>query len=266
MPSNPIDISIPANSQGFINCVSNASYYQRVTLRWGDHTAIFEGTGEGQPMKLASGDAAYLLEPSPSPYRISIDFQYSTDGSHGPFRGARVSDPVTTGKGLFTVIEITSEDSSDNDKNDSYLTIALVSDDTPHARQPTPAPPAPAMTTTGSSLELHAKTYYDNPLVEGGDEHLLSIPPFDGQWGSLSYRSTGWSLDSYTVWDEQRPFGGYLHIAIKANQCVHPDMHDAVLTLSTIISYWGSKPTGHPTVNWDYGMTGTQYHVTRVTN
>ncbi len=127
MASNPVSLSIPASSQGVINCLSNAAYYQRVSLSWPGHTVVFSGTGEGQSMKTASGDDVYSIPPTPAAFTISATFEYSKSGSSGTFHKASVKTPVVTDKGGFNVIEVTSEDSTDNDNNDSYLTIATVS-------------------------------------------------------------------------------------------------------------------------------------------
>ena len=124
--SNPVSIPIPASSQGVINCVANAAYYQRVTLTWGSTTVVFAGTGEGTPMTTADGETTAQIPPTPDAFNIQALFEFSTNGSSGPFSPATVREPVISNKGGFNVAEVMSEDSTDNDNNDSYLTVATV--------------------------------------------------------------------------------------------------------------------------------------------
>jgi len=126
MATNPVNLQIPANSQGVANCVANAAYFQRVTLTWDGNTAVFSGSGEGVAMTLPSGETTLQFTPDSAARTVSATFEYSSSGSGGPFSAAAVRDPVVTNKGGFNVIEVTSEDSTDNDNNDSYLTIATV--------------------------------------------------------------------------------------------------------------------------------------------
>ena len=126
MATNLVQLSIPASSQGVANCVSNASYFQKVTLTWGSTTAVFTGTGEGQPMTTSDGSQSVQIPPDEAARTISVQFEFSPNGSGGPFSMAVVKDPIVTNKGGFNVIEVTSEDSSDNDFNDSYLTVVTV--------------------------------------------------------------------------------------------------------------------------------------------
>ncbi len=127
MADNPVQLSIPASSQGIINCLANAAYYQRVTLAWPGHTIVFAGSGEGQPMTTPDGSTTYAILPTPGAFQISATFEFSQTGPSGTFQKASVKDPVISDKAGFHVIEVTSEDSTDNDNNDSYLTIATVS-------------------------------------------------------------------------------------------------------------------------------------------
>jgi hypothetical protein len=53
MAPNPVVVTIPANCQGIISAISNASYLQQATVVLGDTTAVFTGSGENVPMKLA---------------------------------------------------------------------------------------------------------------------------------------------------------------------------------------------------------------------
>jgi len=276
MATNPVNIHIGPNSQGFMNCVSNAAYFQRVNVSVFGTVVSFQGTGEGQAMTTGDGGTSYELPTRPEAYDITASFEFSTDGPQGHFQSSSVKDPIVTSQGGFTMTEITAEDSVDNDNNDSYLTVVVVS----YVDHPASKVAVAAEGTSSgaveqrrrehvestSSLELHAKTYYDNPLVSGGDEHYVTIPSFSGSTGVVRYAGTSWSFVSGSCFDQQTPFGGYLNIFVRLNNCTHPGMHDATMMLSTSIGYWGSKPYGSKSATWDGNMYGTVYHLTEVTN
>ncbi len=118
------------------------------------------------------------------------------------------------------------------------------------------------------TLNLHAKTYYNDPHFGGaGDEEYVNVPAFSGEYGSVTGSSTSWTLIDGGVWDQQRPLGGYLHIWAKFGHCLHDHWPStAELTLTTVLSYWGSKPTGYKSVSWQAELTGTPYHITSVTD
>ena len=264
MPSNPANFTIAANSKGIINAVSNAAWYQRVSLTWGQNSAVLQGTGEGVAMKTPSGDTAINFPQSDQGYQLTALFEFSRSGPSGPFERARLQDPIVTQNGPFTITQFKSEDSTDNDFNDTYLTVVAIGfATTPVVRS---VDPPAAAHTADSQLELHAKTYYNNPLVQGGDEHYFVIPTFTGQFGRLIYNGMSWSGRNASCYNEATPFGGYLHSTIQLYDCTHPGMHDRILNLSSRVSYWGSMPTGNRSANWDWTVGGSgEYTVTRVT-
>jgi hypothetical protein len=120
MASNPVQIPIPGDSSGSITCNSHAAFYQQVTLQVAGNTVIFSGTGEGVAMTTQDGSTSYPLPPTRQGYSISALFQFSSSGPKGPFQNAvSVQDPINSPP----FITVTSEDSTDNDNNDSYLII-----------------------------------------------------------------------------------------------------------------------------------------------
>jgi hypothetical protein len=124
MATNPVQIPINGDSSGSITCNSHAAYYQRVTLNFLNTQVVFSGTGEGVPMTTQSGATVYALPPTRQGYSISALFQFSTSGQNGPFQNAvSVQNPIISQEGNTTFISVTSEDSTDNDDNDSYLII-----------------------------------------------------------------------------------------------------------------------------------------------
>jgi hypothetical protein len=124
MATNPVQIPINGDSSGSITCNSHAAYYQRVTLNFLNTQVVFSGTGEGVPMTTQTGAPVYALPPTRQGYSISALFQFSTSGPNGPFQNAvSVQNPIISQEGNTTFISVTSEDSTDNDDNDSYLII-----------------------------------------------------------------------------------------------------------------------------------------------
>jgi len=131
MGTNPANIQIIQSAGGLISCISNAAYYQRVTLSWtilgSTTTVVFSGSGEDVPMKTSNGATSVSLPAARQNFNISALFEFSTAGPNGPFQQAAVKDPVVTQSGSMTLIQVVSEDSTDQDFNDSYLTISYFS-------------------------------------------------------------------------------------------------------------------------------------------
>ncbi len=127
MASNPVSLPIPGETTGTITAAANASNYQVVTLSWQiseqSYSVQFTGSGENVQMTTPWGETSYILPTAKQGYQISAYFQYSTTGPNGQLYEASVSDPITTQSDGTTTIQVTSEDSTDNDYNDTYLTI-----------------------------------------------------------------------------------------------------------------------------------------------
>jgi hypothetical protein len=102
-----------------------------VTVSWtvlGSATAIvFQGSGEGVPMKLQDGSTSFAVPPTKQNYSINALFEFSQNGPSGPFSPSKVKDPIPQENDGFVQISVQSEDSSDNDYNDSVLMIAYMS-------------------------------------------------------------------------------------------------------------------------------------------
>lgn len=126
MATNPVQIQLNPFAQGFISCNSHAGYFQRVTLTWNGGGVVFQGTGEDVAMTDSSGDTLYTLPASAVPMTVSAKFEYSTSGPNGPFSLAQVEQPVIHKGQTAMIIDVTSEDSTDNDDNDSFLSLVLI--------------------------------------------------------------------------------------------------------------------------------------------
>lgn len=126
MAANPVQIQLNPFIHGAITCLSKASYFQRVTLTLPTGQVVFQGTGENMPMTYAPGQGVYELGSSAEPINVTALFEYSASGQSGPFSPAQVQDPVSQKTQLWTIITVTSEDSTDGDDNDSILSFMLM--------------------------------------------------------------------------------------------------------------------------------------------
>lgn len=126
MAANPVQIQLNPFIHGAITCMAKASYFQRVTLTLPAGQVVFQGTGENVPMTYAPGQGVYDLGSSAQPISVTALFEYSTSGQNGPFYPAHVEDPVPEKTQLWTIVAVTSEDSTDNDDNDSILSLFVM--------------------------------------------------------------------------------------------------------------------------------------------
>jgi hypothetical protein len=117
-----------------------------------------------------------------------------------------------------------------------------------------------------AQLELHAKVYYDDPNLQGGDEFIITVHEISHNIKPITGRGTRWVYDSGSAWDQPTPFGGYLHVYAKFNGDEEVGFVGATLTLSTTISYWGSIPTGsYSQMEWQGELLGSDWKITSIT-
>jgi hypothetical protein len=245
-----------------------------VTVKWGGTEIVFQGTGERTPMIWGPDKQnVYKLPQTAAATTMTVLFEYSTTGPAGPFVSARVQDPTIMSNDPYVLTEVTSEDGPDGDNNDSYFSMMLVK---PFVTETTDlksaGDPGNLMSASehalqdGQKLSMHAKTYYDDPYVHGGDEHYIDVIYNAGSSGAIRYSGTGWHMTNGSWGDRSTPFGGYLTVYVELSGCTYEGLEFAVMTLGTLIAYWGSRPTGfYASPDWSANMHGTQYHVTHVT-
>jgi hypothetical protein len=257
MAENPLGIQIPANAQGNVNCVADATSFQRVTLALPGQTIILQGTGVGVPMQTPEGRTSPGLPASSAGYELTARFDFSHSGPSGPFEPSETGPPVAIPRPPFTIVQATGHDPDTNEETDALLTLVLVEDDG-----------AAAALAEAARLILSAKTYYDDPSVHGGDEHSIDVVQCGAeQNGHASWRGIGWTAKSTAVWGEEKMFGGYLNVFVQLVDCVWPGLEEAILTLSGQLAFWGSSwPTGYRSTEWTANLANSRYRVTRVTN
>lgn len=131
--SNPMRITIHANSQCTITASSNAAYDQFLNVTDGSATWYFEGAGENQAMIVKDGgdgstNDSVTMDPQQSDRDILLLFQYA--GPRG-INYATVGQPVVTviplgQTGILTRYVVSTEDGADNDKDDTIAVVECI--------------------------------------------------------------------------------------------------------------------------------------------
>ena len=176
MESNTKTIQIPANCLGQITCRTNAQFTQTAMLTWKDalnrpQTCEFSGNGEKRELKTSYGQTMYLLAPSRIAYSIDCTFTYRDPSQPFNASAPKVREPTTSTEGPFTRIEIQTEDGDDNDNNDTWLTIELLSGVDPESPRPDQIDPSDLFLILGLQDEsgLIATGIIVSPKYHGGD-------------------------------------------------------------------------------------------------
>src|SRR5689334_882577 len=199
MAENPLGIQIPANVQGNVNCVADATSFQRVTLTAPGETIVLQGTGLGVPMQTPDGRTSPAIPAGgEAGYELSARFECSPNGPEGPFELSVANPAVSIPRPPFTVVQTYGSDPGSDDAIDQLLTLVLATDDAAALG----AAPTADLGDAGK-LELHAKTCYDDPRVEGCDEHYIKVVQSGSeQNGRASWGGTGWTAKETAAWAE----------------------------------------------------------------
>lgn len=116
--ANPVAVNVTQNHTIYLSCLAHASYQQKVTASFNadlsNPVATFIGTGENVPMP--SNGQTMVGVPTGGYQQLYVLFQFSSGNG---FQNAPRVLPVTNAG----VTQITSEDSTDNDANDSYFLL-----------------------------------------------------------------------------------------------------------------------------------------------
>lgn len=127
--SNPVAVNVTQNHTIYLSCLAHAGYQQKVTASFNadlsNPVAVFTGTGENVPM--TSNGVTLVSVPTGGQQQLYVLFQFSSGNG---YQNAPRVNPVPNG----AVTQITSEDSTDNDDNDSYFLLV----DTGRLKQPRP--------------------------------------------------------------------------------------------------------------------------------
>ena len=126
--------------------------------------------------------------------------------------------------------------------------------------------------TPNSVLELHAKTYYDNPQVQGGDEHYTFLD-FDNARPDPSgrriipgfSRSTGWQDHEVNCEWTSGVIWNTVTVTVTAWNCQYSGMESAQLFIMASTWCLGNQPSSWPSPDWNGDMKGSAYQLVRVT-
>jgi hypothetical protein len=120
-------------------------------------------------------------------------------------------------------------------------------------------------------MNLHAKTYYDTPGFQGGDETYVDVNVSDIPTNNAplpgSARGTfgSYITEARSIRDDN-PFLNYIYIAVTAYDSVHEQLEGAKMVLTCWITWWITVPSGLQEPDWNAELYNSQYKVIRVTN
>lgn len=130
---NPLVITIPetttgATVSGGISCVANAGYMQRVDVEIVDSngtrvTGQFNGNGEGVSMTLDGKKKHLNFSDLEAPVDVKMAFSYNSGSGYQDNTAGEVVERSAFDGPTVKVFNVTTEDSTDNDDNDTYLTF-----------------------------------------------------------------------------------------------------------------------------------------------
>ena len=122
-------------------------------------------------------------------------------------------------------------------------------------------------------LEVHAKTYYNDPSIQGGDEHSIPLDmahttagPGGTQVVHGTCRSIGWTTATVNARIVPGPLTNWIYLAVTCRDSTHAGFENAYMVFTTSTWYIGSIPTRWETPVWTGEMYGNpQLRLTRVT-
>jgi Fucose-binding lectin II (PA-IIL) len=114
-------VPVEPNNTWQINCISNATYPQRVTITLpGAPPAVFTGQGENRQMTTSSGTMCWMVQSNSCSRSATILIENFQGGRWVP---SKVMQPIVTDMGMAKFYIIKSEDGSDDDWNDATVYI-----------------------------------------------------------------------------------------------------------------------------------------------
>lgn len=123
--SNPYVSQFPVGASASVSAESHASFYQIVDLDDGaGTTCVLKGTGEDVQMLTPAGanSCTFVATSDTIPVTLSALFQYSKSGPSGSTSNSHVQTAHVADDGPFLdVITVHTEDDSDDDDNDTFL-------------------------------------------------------------------------------------------------------------------------------------------------
>ena len=249
-------------------------------------------------MSLTPGGSSVPITRSASSRSCSILFEYSQSQSN--WTPSAVITPTTTNTNNLTTIQIAANNSGSTE-NDTVLMISLFSpgakkeeaklgkslrshqtrscllmfflavtqdsdlkDDSVSATKLSSKVP-------NSSMTIHAKTYYNNPAFDTGDEWIIAldfdnprpVPP-DRRIIPGEGRSTGWrQIEVNCEWTSGSVYNT-VSVGVTAWGCVHDGMENGQLVI--VASTWclGYRPGTWQSPDWNGYLSGCAFELVKV--
>ncbi|KAJ6523175.1 hypothetical protein B0H19DRAFT_1277041 [Mycena capillaripes] len=242
--SNPyVPGPFPVGSSARVTGITNALFTQKVTITGaaGTPDCILQGSGEGIAMTVVgtptrTTDCTLMPATTSEALPLSLRFEFSSTGPSGTFANAE------TFGNTITITTIT-EDSTDNDLNDTFVTIMV---------DLFPATLAPAKSITSTFERSHVESgLVFNPT----DSITLSVDPFMGNSTLSDFHAIteDWNTVTGEIVDVHQgaPFGNVLVMRFLFSDSTNDELKNSSLLLNGLLRYTGTRPTGTPTtVQW----------------
>jgi hypothetical protein len=125
---------------------------------------------------------------------------------------------------------------------------------------------------SSNPLTIHAKTYYNNPKVQGGDEWYITLD-FDNPRPDPPNRriipgegqSTGWrQIEVCCEWVSSTAWN-HVSVAVTGTGRIYPGMEKAQLTMTTSTWCLGYRPATWNSPDWSGNVSGCAFELVRIT-
>ncbi|KAJ7198148.1 hypothetical protein GGX14DRAFT_402176 [Mycena pura] len=265
--SNPLELGpFSPGSTAMVTSRSHALYTQKVVVTGPPAACTLQGSGEDKDMPvLGSNPTSTQCTFAPTnisePLPLTLLFQFSPTGPDGEFTNSPVVVMDTNTIANVISMAASSEDSTDNDMNDSQVTITVVlpPNNTAPVQPTNPNTTFPEPITTTIILPepvTNPNPTFQNALVESGmrftptDRIALSVGRFDGDSTMTDFHATtdDWNKVTGEVFDVKRaaPFSNVLVMRFLFRGSTKNGLKNSGLLLNGVVTYTGARPTGTP--------------------
>jgi hypothetical protein len=243
--SNPYNVgTFPAGSSAFVTAQSHAAFTQRATITGppatvgGSNTVCtLQGSGEGVNMNVLSSTptqanptrCTFAPATTANPLPLSVLFQFSSAGPSGTFVNTPRTSATTNQFANIVQIAVTTEDSTDNDNNDTILTITV--------EEPPTSVATPRLITSTSGRSLIESGLLFNPT----DSITMSVGPFTGNFTLSDFKAStkDWKTVTGEVLDihQDAPFTNILLMRFLFANSTTDGMQNSSLLLNGVLTY-----------------------------
>ncbi|KAJ7224605.1 hypothetical protein GGX14DRAFT_651161 [Mycena pura] len=237
-----------AGSTALVTSDSHALFTQKLVLTGPPAVCTLQGSGEGVDMTVpgsnpTSTECTFAPATTADPLPLSALFQFSSTGPGGTFINTPRVTSSTHQAGNLISIAAMSEDSTDNDNNDSEVSITIV-------LFPTRVAAAQSIDSTSAHALVESGMLF-NPT----NGITVSVGPFAGNSTLSDFKATteDWNTVTGEIIDVQQdaPFSNVLLMRFLFSDSTDVELKDSTLLVNGVMRYTGARPTGTPTrVNW----------------